>query len=211
MFAPQTIRCLIAFVLFLSHLLSTSNAQFTITLSSSPTSATTETSVLPFGSFPTADSAGFANNNDGSPSFGSYYFILIGIFFLFLIVVFFVLRSARRRIFARRQAAGQTTTDLEARHWPGRPWRTAAVADPRREEGFNESGEAPPPYIPGETPATYSNSQGQSIALMDLSGKPPDYERHLTQEDTDLTRPPPMHHPDNRYASTSQTTGAAEA
>ena len=201
MFTPQTTRCLIAFVLFLSQLVSTSDAQFAITLGSSPTSAATDTPVLPPGSYPTEDSAGFANNDDGSPSFGSYYFILIGIFFLFLIVVFFVVRRTRRRGFARQRAAGQTTTDLEARHWPGRPWRNAAVADPRREEGLNESGEAPPPYIPAEaSPAAYSNSPGQNIALTDLSGKPPDYERHLTEEDTGPIRPPPMHHPDSRSA-----------
>ena len=204
MLASQTIRYLIA--LLFSHLLSNSHAQVTINLDGSPNSAATATPVLPPISYPTADSAGFANNDDGYPNLANYYFILIGVFFLFLIIVFFIVRRARRRGLARQQAAGQFT-DHEARHWPGRPWRSAAVADTHREEGFNESGEAPPPYIPGETP---SSSQGQSIALTDLSGKPPDYERHLTQEDADLTRPPPMHHPDNRYSSTSRTAAAPE-
>lgn len=56
---------------------------------------------------------------------------------------------------------------------------------PRREEGLNERGEAPPPYVPKEPEPAYTGPGGEraglgnDIPLQDLTRsdqKPPDYD-----------------------------------
>ena len=76
------------------------------------------------------------------------------------------------------------------------------MRDPRREEGLDERGEAPPPYIPGH-PAPVHDLPGEGhdgIALDDYHGKPPDYDAHgSSEEDLNLTRPPRTHLPNGQH------------
>ena len=103
---------------------------------------------------------------------------------------------------ARRGVGPNGTTGTDGQTWAGRHWRMAAVRDPRREEGLDERGEAPPPYIPGE-PAPVHDLAGEGhdgIALRDYHGKPPDYDAHgSSEEDLNLTRPPPTHPPPGQH------------
>ena len=71
--------------------------------------------------------------------------------------------------------------------------------EPRVEEGLNEQGEAPPPYMPGQAPPAHTNEAsgmgGNGIALQTLVGKPPDYhaESEGEEEDLGMARPAPVH------------------
>ena len=71
------------------------------------------------------------------------------------------------------------------RYWQGR-WRSAEVS---REEGLNEHGEAPPPYIP--KPDEEHGGDGrhdgepavplQTLSREDAGLKPPDYEQNVQE------------------------------
>ena len=89
--------------------------------------------------------------------------------------------------------------DIEGRRWVGSRWIPIGISETRREEGLNERGEAPPPYMPGQGPQPLHAGAGHGIAMQDLSGKPPDYDAHSSEEDDlELTRPAPVHRPDER-------------
>ncbi|MCJ1244602.1 hypothetical protein MMC30_001800 [Trapelia coarctata] len=122
-----------------------------------------------FGNAPpsSTDTGNYAQTDSGTPSFANYYFVLIGLLVILLCLGYFTLRRTRKRAYARRAAAsGVPYQDTEGRYW----WRSAAVTEPR-EEGLNERGEAPPPYIPGE-----HAGPSQGVELRDLGGKPPEYD-----------------------------------
>lgn len=145
------------------------------------------------------DSApGGSNDSTGksdSDGLVDYYSIII---VLVLCVVglgaFVVFRNKRRAIAqhrnGRQDALAQDLTTWYPlrsgrRYWQGR-WRPAEVS---REEGLNEEGEAPPPYMPKtpdeEARAGESGAGGPAVPLQTLSRedaglKPPDYsEAHV--------------------------------
>ena len=67
----------------------------------------------------------------------------------------------------------------------------------RVEEGLNEQGEAPPPYMPGQAlPAAHTMNGaagGDGIALQTFVGKPPEYHADSEEEDLGMARPAPVH------------------
>lgn len=70
------------------------------------------------------------------------------------------------------------------------------MTEPRREEGLNERGEAPPPYIPAE-----HAGPSQGVELRDLGGKPPDYEGVGGEVgEGGLARPAPAYPVQGRFA-----------
>ena len=149
---------------------------------------------LSFGNPPPSsatDAGNYAQPDGTSPSFANYYFVLIGLLVILLCLGYFTLRRTRKRAHARRAAAGGVPVDPEGRYW----WRSGAVTEPRREEGLNERGEAPPPYIPAE-----HAGPSQGFELRDLGGKPPDYDGVGGGVEGDLTRPAAAHSAQARFA-----------
>lgn len=67
--------------------------------------------------------------------------------------------------------------------------------EPRREEGLNERGEAPPPYMTGE-----QAGPSRGVELRDLGGKPPDYEGVGEEGVGELMRPAPTYPVQGRFA-----------
>ncbi|MCJ1384582.1 hypothetical protein MMC17_007699 [Xylographa soralifera] len=186
-----------AFFLILSLLTTNSQAQSTIGIAPHAT-------VIPAppGGGAPASPTGYPESAGGTPGFANYYFVLIGILAVLIVIAWLVARRTRRRNMARRGVRADGTTITEGQTRAGRHWRMAAVRDPRREEGLDERGEAPPPYIPGE-PAPVHDLAGDGqdgIALQDYHGKPPDYDAHASsEEDLNLTRPPPSHPPNGQH------------
>ncbi|MCJ1322198.1 hypothetical protein MMC15_007544 [Xylographa vitiligo] len=184
-----------AVFLILSLLTPTSHAQQTF--GNAPSSIATDTPAPPGGGAPSSPT-GYPRSTGGTPGFANYYFVLIGVLAVLVVTAWLVARRTRRRNIARRGVRPDGTTATEGQTWAGRHWRMPAVRDSRREEGLDERGEAPPPYIPGE-PAPVHELAGDAhdgIALQDYHGKPPDYDAHgSSEEDLNLTRPPPTHPP----------------
>ncbi|MCJ1471500.1 hypothetical protein MMC13_000139 [Lambiella insularis] len=171
--------------------------------SNDPSSVPTDPPSPPGGGASVPSSTGYEYGAVSGPAFENYYFVLIGILVVLLAVAYLFCRRSRRRALTRRRARGELPTDIEGRSWAGRPWRSPAVRDPRREEGLDERGEAPPAYLPAEPgPAPYSerDEHGEGIALQQLAGKPPDYDANDSEDDLSLTRPTPTHPPHGRHA-----------
>ncbi|KAL8848075.1 MAG: hypothetical protein Q9221_006877 [Calogaya cf. arnoldii] len=123
----------------------------------------------------------------------NYYFLLLALILIMFGILYltFARRQRQRRALHRQNSQRALARDLE--RWggggplgPGRfrlPRNNNGVrpSRPQTEEGLNESGEAPPPYVPEEPKPAYVRGAlgvGNSIPLHDLSTmdhKPPDY------------------------------------
>ncbi|KAM0718689.1 hypothetical protein Q7P37_005760 [Cladosporium fusiforme] len=150
----------------------------------------------------TTDSAGSgsSDNEDSSPAMINYYFV----FFALLLCIaglcaYFVWRRRRKALMIYNNQA-QAPYARDPREWDTarhrrRYWNTNFRNAPvSREEGLNENGEAPPPYMPKDDQETVNNGSqaagqpmhghtdgGPAIPLQTLSRdqaglKPPDYE-----------------------------------
>ena len=172
--------------------------------------------------------SGYGSNTDPNNTNGSgvnvsrYYFIILGVVILvFLISGWFLIRRRTQQIAQTRAGGGQTTGgsggDPDTRRWTTGRWRLTPA---RLEEGLNERGEAPPPYIPGQSPPPAVHVDGgirhpvtgEPIPLEDLSGKPPDYDGHSSsEEDLNLTRPRPAYAAPDGSAPRRRLFGVSES
>lgn len=163
----------------------------------------------PFGSrLPNpSDSAPSGNHNKDSNASGlvNYYFVFLALIIAIAgVIVFLIIRRRRRLVYRRRYSQNMALSrDLGGpregggwsdwqpertggRYWQGR-WQGA---DTSREEGLNEHGEAPPPYIPKRDPQeAHREVTEPAVPLQTLSRdgaglKPPDYSEYRSQ-DTD--------------------------
>ena len=193
------------FLLLLSFLVRTTNAQLVSgdeqRAEPSSLSSGSPTSILsPFAaasaagiSAPTGYGGPSSNQANQGQSSGilNYYFLLLAVFIVVIAVAYCTLVRRRRRKVARSRNNGQNALaqDLEGwaggRRWGHNRWRSGGVHEPRAEEGLDERGEAPPPYLPGEPPPVHldnGNSPHGDDAPIPLramhrdEGKPPDYE-----------------------------------
>lgn len=153
------------------------------------------------------------SNREGTSSIFNYYFLLLALFVIIVALVWLSLVRRNRQKLALSRHNGQSALARDLEGMPGgRRWRSGRWRFPRPEEGLDERGQAPPPYMPAPPdatvhPAATHNGQGagQAIPLQDLSGheqKPPDYDEHLmptcnTAETGPSTQPPPA--PNNWY------------
>ncbi|MCJ1358728.1 MAG: hypothetical protein MMC33_008728 [Icmadophila ericetorum] len=164
-------------------------------------------STLASGASAQTSNPGYANTTGNTSSnIGNYYFLIIGVFVIVLIAAYFLIARRRRvRQLQHRAATGEAAPERTGMRWPDR-WRIVPL-EPRIEEGLDERGEAPPPYMPGQAPPpAHIEGQplapGQAIPLQDYPGKPPDYdELTSSQEDLNLTRPSPAHAPSDRFGT----------
>ncbi|KAI4265716.1 MAG: hypothetical protein L6R38_009220 [Xanthoria sp. 2 TBL-2021] len=154
------------------------------------TDAASPTSLPPPTSAPEGGGGDRSNNN----GILNYYFLLLALIIILLGILYLTFARRQRQRLALRRQNGQRALARDLERWggggpfgPGRfrmPRNSNGVrpSRPRTEEGLNESGEAPPPYIPKEPePAHVGGSLqlGNSIPLHDLSTldhKPPDYD-----------------------------------
>ncbi|KAK3719201.1 hypothetical protein LTR37_004420 [Vermiconidia calcicola] len=181
------------------------NSLATPTFSGSPVSS------FGFSSRPEfTDNATGGSNNDNyedaqSSNMVNYYFVFLALI-LCVVALFVILMFRRKSIAARRMHSsreyalqhghgdgrggpGWANSNAERRrYWQGR-WRSAEAS---REEGLNEHGEAPPPYVPKTSLEERDrNGAGEAIGpavpLQTLSRehaglKPPDYEEAHADE-----------------------------
>ena len=167
------------------------------------------------GSRPSAsDNAPKGNHNDGLNSSGlvNYYFVFLAVILCVVgFLVFILMRRRNKRVrrmrFNREQGLQRGTADSRGgggwSNWNpertrGRYWRAGwRSAEGSREEGLNEHGEAPPPYIPKmqsaeEQQGGPGEADGPAIPLQALSRedaglKPPDYtEAHTDAVDSHM-------------------------
>ncbi|KAL8646821.1 MAG: hypothetical protein Q9226_006701 [Calogaya cf. arnoldii] len=135
-----------------------------------------------------------SNDSNDDNRILNYYFLLLAVILVFLGILYltFARRQRQRRALHRQNSQRALARDLE--RWggggpfgPGRfrlPRNNNGLrpSRPRAEEGLNESGEAPPPYVPKEPKPAHVGralAVGNSIPLNDLSTmdhKPPDYD-----------------------------------
>lgn len=73
----------------------------------------------------------------------------------------------RRQRQAHNRFGGQSALARDLETWPG------ARRPPRREEGLDERGEAPPPYVSKELEAAVI--RGEAVELGGVVRKPPNY------------------------------------
>ena len=122
----------------------------------------------------------------------NYYFLLLAVFVVIVALVWwsFVRRNRQKMALSQHNRQSALARDLEG--MPGsRRWtngRFGFQREPAPEEGLDERGFAPPPYMPAPPDATVhpdathnEPGAGQAILLQDISGqepKPPDYDEH---------------------------------
>jgi hypothetical protein len=155
-----------------------------------------------------SDSAPAGNHNNGVNSSGlvNYYFVFLALIVAVAgAVIFLIIRKRRRMVLRRRYSqnvalsrdlggprhgGGWTNWNPERtrrRYWQGR-WRSAETS---REEGLNEHGEAPPPYVPkrrsqeAERQERGENEPAVPLQTLSRDGaglKPPDYSENYAEE-----------------------------
>lgn len=165
-----------------------------------------------------------AHDDDQGPSdtvsLVNYYFVFLALVVCFagLAIFFFYKRKKKQGVFVTRSREGALQRDLNSwdpirarrRYWHGR-WRST---DESREEGLNEFGEAPPPYVPKSNDGEggqQSAANGPAVPMQALSRehaglKPPDYAEAYAPSGADHATPSvsayPQHPPTTQQTST---------
>lgn len=161
------------------------------------TSATSATSSSSTTMPPATDPAAvFDSNNNNNQQSNSgvldYYFLLLAAVVFIVGLVWWSLVRRNRKKMARSRYHGQSALARDLEGMPGsRRWVTGrfrSSREPAPEEGLDERGQAPPPYMPSppeaavHPDATHTEpGAGPAIPLQDLSGegqKPPNYDEH---------------------------------
>jgi len=169
---------------------------------------------------------------EASHAFNYYFLIIAGVV---IIVCFFVLYIGRQK---KRKAAlshtrGQRALARDVESWRSRfgMGRTGLynnnIHDTDTEDGLNERGEAPPPYIPGSKPPSISSeelrrpssaasspvpSEGVELSNAGMNRSPPGYNENFNRRSggglADITRPGPVLSPSGRHHSIRRSTSA---
>lgn len=112
-----------------------------------------------------------STNRPQSSTVLNYYFLLIAIFVIIVIIVYYSVVRRRRQRQAHNRSNGQSALARDLETWPG-PRRRL-----RREEGLDERGEAPPPYVPKELEVAVLRGEAVELGRRGRQErKPPDYQ-----------------------------------
>ncbi|KAM3425119.1 hypothetical protein BST61_g7082 [Cercospora zeina] len=169
-------------------------------------SSTTSTPAGTASSTSTSTPDSSSNNNDEQrqsdmDGLVNYYFVFLALIVILVgIGAFFVYRRKRKAaLLYQNGQTGALQQDIGAwdpsrarrRYWQGR-WRSTDVT--HREEGLDEHGEAPPPYMPKETQdeeqglpmRNHNDNNHLAVPLQTLSReqaglKPPEYDYAVTE------------------------------
>jgi len=174
------------------------------TQSSSSTAASSTAAALTSSASPSAG-PGDTPDDLSSHSVVNYYFLLLALSIIIILAVLWSLHRRKKKNIARSRNSGHNALARDLEGWMGdRRWGQGGWGSgngQRREEGLDERGEAPPPYMPEEPRPAHVRSRsrgnhdvqdvdndradgdnpavGLSIPLHTLSRderKPPDYE-----------------------------------
>ena len=128
------------------------------------------------------DDAAYNPEGDGDKGILNYYFLLLAVFIIIIIIAYWSIARRRRNRLIRLRDNQQSALARDVETWPGRrrgvgaQWRNVGV-DPTVEEGLDERGEAPPPYLKEPEPAHLDTREGVELHNMPpQEGKPPDYD-----------------------------------
>ena len=128
------------------------------------------------------DGAGYNPEDDGDKGILNYYFLLLAVFIIIIIIAYWSIARRRRNRLIRLRDNQQSALARDVETWPGRRrgvgarWINAG-ADATVEEGLDERGEAPPPYLKEPEPAHLDAREGVELHNMPAQeGKPPDYD-----------------------------------
>ena len=128
-------------------------------------------------------------NEDRDHGVLNYYFLLLAVLVVLILVIWFAILRRQRKKALQYRNSRQDALAQDVQSWgrryrssgPGR-WRMPGMREPRPEEGLNDRGEAPPPYMPNEPEIAHTRPNGeaqrQSMELRDIRGeemKPPEY------------------------------------
>lgn len=131
--------------------------------------------------------------DDGSHRLLNYFFLLLLALVATTIAAYFLIIRRRQQRVARLQGNRQDALAHDLERWDGFRLHRRRGSN-SRVEGLNESGEAPPAYMPdrpAEThPASGSRHGDGAIPLQDMH-KPPDYEEGHTYPPGDQGMMPP--------------------
>ena len=131
----------------------------------------------------TADYDALHNNNNGPDrDVLNYYFLLLVVFVIVIALVYWSVARRRHKRLSSSRNGQQSALARDLETWP-RARRVAVglrlAADQRRtEDGLNERGEAPPPYLKEPEPVHHGRGD-EGVELHEIErreGKPPDYE-----------------------------------
>ena len=128
------------------------------------------------------DGADYNPEDDGDKGILNYYFLLLAVFIIIIIIAYWSIARRRRNRLIRLRDNQQSALARDVETWPGRRrgvgarWRNAGE-EPAAEEGLDERGEAPPPYLKEPEPAHLDAREGVELHNMPAQeGKPPDYD-----------------------------------
>ncbi|KAL8931771.1 MAG: hypothetical protein Q9216_007076, partial [Gyalolechia sp. 2 TL-2023] len=133
------------------------------------------------------------DDDDNDNGILNYYFLLLALLIIIIGIVYLAYARRQRQKVLQSRRNGQRALARDLERWPGSgPWGPgrfrmprSSPRQPRREEGLDERGEAPPPYVPKEPEPAYTGpggdrtGLGNDIPLQDLTRpdqKPPDYD-----------------------------------
>lgn len=136
----------------------------------------------PLSAVPSAtDGAGYDSQQDGDRGILNYYFLLLAVFIIIIFIGYWAVARRRRNRLLRLQSLQQSALARDVHTWPGSGrglgprWRTAG-ADTSMEEGLDERGEAPPPYLKEPEPVHHNGREEMELQHMPRQeGKPPEY------------------------------------
>jgi len=196
-------------ILFLSWFLpSSSFAQISNTtplLATNPTDPASSSSNTPYDQPDVSSADNMQTNQKGTHAF-NYYFLIIAVLACCICLALFYITRRRKRKAELLRFHGQHALARDLEGWRGRlgVGRTGGFTSaPPREEGLNERGEAPPPYMAGSKPpsirstdATWSARQTgtEDVELRHIStiDSLPGYEQAASGHDgsiSGITRP----------------------
>lgn len=142
------------------------------------------------------------NHNSGNRPFNYYFLIVAVVGLVFCIgILWFTKRRKQKAALMRFQGQRALARDVEG--WRGRfgVGRAGGTSRSIRQEGLDERGEAPPPYVPGSKPPSIRTTDGRrpsttvrSVGVEDVEmgdmrrddNAPPDYEETNPSHDTDI-------------------------
>ncbi|KAI4125569.1 MAG: hypothetical protein LQ338_004173 [Usnochroma carphineum] len=163
------------------------NAESTFAIDPSPTAAQ-------YTGHPSTDRGSPSDDETSQNGILNYYFLLLALLIIVVGIIYLFFMKRQRQKLADRRRNGQRALARDLERWGGGgPWSPprfrmprSSPRQPRREEGLDESGEAPPPYVPKEPEPAYTAGaqrdglgSGHDIPLQDMERsdqKPPDYD-----------------------------------
>ena len=223
-----------SFAQLTTSLTQTTRAPTTLSTSAVPSSTSPSTpTVTPVLAVPTSAPTGQGSTTtEASHAFNYYFLIIAGAVILGSFCVLYIGRRKKRKA-ALIQTRGQRELARDVEGWRAR-WGVGRVGiynsnihETGVEDGLNERGEAPPPYVPGSKPPSISSDELRrpstaasshlhtepvELSNMGAASSPPGYNEHFNRASEnglgDITRPGPVITASARQSSVRRPTSS---